>query len=334
MMVCPACSSELSPALDCRSCGWQVTYRQGVPALLVDTEPSDATMRDYFESYDQVATIDLDGKIMDERYIENLASNFCERVERVAGATICDIGSGKGFLARKLLGRGAASVTAIDISLAYLLRLTDQPGICPMLANAEALPFTDHFDIIVSSDVLEHVVNVASFLYCVNRALRPNGYFYVRVPYRENLLSYSPLLGCPTRFGHLRTYDRPLLRQALTEAGFVVERVWCDGYVPDLARRFWRGSSLGQKLHKHYLQRLRERGGNQADVTRLPHGLRPILLKPTVVIAAARKVKRLVPMGGGRLEDAQAPSSSPPDHDSARPQDSARRASADAAVEE
>jgi 2-polyprenyl-3-methyl-5-hydroxy-6-metoxy-1,4-benzoquinol methylase len=156
---------------------------------LPETDPA---TRSYTENYDRIARDDLDAKVMDERYIENLAANFCERVAHVSGSDICDIGSGKGFLVRKLLARGAASVTAVDISSPYLVRLTGQPGVFPLLANAEALPFVEHFDIVVATDVLEHVLNVGSFLYSVNRALRPNGRFYVRVPHRENLLPYFP----------------------------------------------------------------------------------------------------------------------------------------------
>jgi SAM-dependent methyltransferase len=299
MLVCPACASPLSPSLMCIACDWRGKYRDGVPVLLRDSDETDAAMRSYTENYDRIARDDLDAKVMDERYVENLADNFCRLIPHVSGSDICDIGSGKGFLVRKLLARGAASVTAVDISSPYLVRLTGKPGVLPILANAEALPFVEHFDIIVATDVLEHVLNVGSFLYSVNRALRPNGRFYVRVPYRENLLPYSPHLGCSYQFVHLRTYDRPLLRQALREAGFAVERLWHDGYVPELARRLWRRNWVGQELHRRFQQRLRSRGRDSADVTRLPHGLRQILLQPTVVIAAGRKIKKLAPMGGG-----------------------------------
>jgi hypothetical protein len=126
-----------------------------------------------------------------------------------------------------------------------------------------------------------------------------NTTYLVQLPYRENLLPYSPHLGCSYQFVHLRTYDRPLLRQALREAGFAVERLWHDGYVPELARGLWRRNWVGQELHRRFQQRLRSRGRDTADVTRLPHGLRQILLQPTVVIAAGRKISKLAPMGGG-----------------------------------
>ena len=293
MLVCPACASPLSPSLGCNACNWRGQYRDGLPVLLRESDLRDEVTRSYTENYDRIARDDLDAKVMDERYIENLATNFCEAVDLFPGAEVCDVGSGKGYLVKKLLARGAGSVTAVDISLPYLVRMLGQPGVSPVIANAEALPFAAHFDVIVATDVMEHVLNVGSFLYSLNRALRSGGRLYVRVPYRENLLSYSPHLGCPYQFVHLRTYDRPLLRQALEEAGFVVERLWHDGYLPGITRPIWVRGRLRQRLYRWFENRLCSHGRGAGAATLRPHGLRPIFLRPTVVIAGARKVKNL-----------------------------------------
>lgn len=299
MLVCPQCAAPLSPALSCNACDWHGSYRDGVMVLLSQSELEDGIARSYSENYDRIAQDDLAAQIMDERYIENLATNFCNAIDDVSGAEVCDIGSGKGHLVRKLLARGAAAVTAVDISLPYLVRMVGERGVSPVMANAEALPFAEHFDIVAATDILEHVLNPGSFLYCANRALRPGGAIYVRVPYRENLLSYSPYFGCPYRFVHLRTFDRLLLRQALEEAGFAVERLWLDGYMPGEAQPFWRKGHLRQRLYRFFEAGSRHAGRNPADVTLRPHGLRQVFLRPTVIIAAARKVHNLVPASGG-----------------------------------
>jgi SAM-dependent methyltransferase len=301
MVVCPDCSAELPASLSCDGCGWLGRHRDGVPMLLRGHDLHDDIARCYSDNYDEIARDDLAAKVMDERYIENLATNFCEAVDGVAGAEVCDVGSGKGYLARKLLARGAKAVTAVDISLPYLSRMVGEPGISPMIANAEALPFVEHFDIIVATDVLEHVLNVGSFLYSVNRALRPGGRLYVRVPYKENLLSYSPYCGCTYRFTHLRTYDRPLLRQALEEAGFAVGRLWHDGYMPGMARSIWSNGEFRRRFYRWFEDRLSSNGREPGDATLLPHGFCRMFLRPTVVIAAARRVKRLVPQAGGGM---------------------------------
>src|SRR6266478_3129024 len=91
---------------------------------------------------------------------------------------------------------------------------------------------------------------------------------------------------CPIR----RTLDRPLLRQALEEAGFSVERLWFDGYTPGAAKPIWQRGRLRRGVYRRFEDSLRRSGRNPADTTLLPHGLRQVFLRPTVVIAAARKV--------------------------------------------
>jgi SAM-dependent methyltransferase len=299
MLVCPACSGALTPELICAACGWRGQYRDALPVLLPDPELNDQIARSYRDNYDQIAQDDLEEKVSHPRFRENLARNFCDQIDLAPGAEVCDIGAGQGVLARKLIERGAATVTAVDISLPYLVRLTGQAGISPVMANAETLPFVEHFDVVVTTDVLEHVLNIGSFLYCLNRALRSGGRLYVRVPYRENLLSYSPHFGCPYRFVHFRTFDRTMLRQALQEAGFAVERMWFDGYLTDIPRSMWSRGGVQRKLYRFFEEGLRRSGRDPADVTLQPHGLRQIFLQPTVVAAAARKIKRLVPFAEG-----------------------------------
>ena len=300
MLVCPACATALEAQLACSACGWLARYHDGLPVLLDDADRADDVARCYTENYDRIARDDLDAKVLDEHYIENLADNFCQAIELKPGDQVCDIGSGKGYLVRKLLERGAASVTAVDISLPYLARMVGQPGIVPILANAERLPFAEHFDVVLATDVLEHVLNVGAFLYSANRALRSGGRLYVRVPFRENLLQYAPQAGCPYRFVHLRTYDRALLRQALEEAGFVVERLWLDGLIPGVAHPVWRRGRLRSGLYRWFENRLRRSANDPADATLRPHGFRRVFLRPTVVIAATRKVTTLMPANSGR----------------------------------
>ena len=140
MLVCPQCAQPLSSALSCTGCDWRGTCRDGVPVLLSGSELNDRVSLSYSENYERIARDDLAAQVMDERYIENLATNFCNSIDGIAGAEVCDIGSGKGYLVRKLLARGAAAVTAVDISLPYLLHMVGERGVSPVMANAEALP--------------------------------------------------------------------------------------------------------------------------------------------------------------------------------------------------
>jgi SAM-dependent methyltransferase len=173
--------------------------------------------------------------------------------------------------------------------------LTGLPGVIPMQGNAERLPFRETFDLLVSTDVMEHVLNLGSFLVSVNQSLRNGGVAIIRVPYRESLIAYSAQAGCKYEFVHLRTFNRRSLSDAMEGAGFAVEHTWLDGFnlysprpaaVSNLRRQVWYG-----RLQKWLFDRLPD----HTIVTTWPWPLAATLLKPNEIVVKARKVKGALP---------------------------------------
>lgn len=254
---------------------------------------ADPVLREYLGNYDQIAEQDLDVGILDEQYIRNLAKNLARMVGDVRGKDVLDVGVGKGYVLQELLARGVRSATAVDISLGYLKRLASLGRIRCVQANAENLPFESEFDVLLTTDVMEHVLNVGSFLVCANRALRQGGRLIVRVPYRESLLPYSPKQGCLWRFVHLRTFNKGTLRDYLGSAGFSVERLVFDGYVTGRPRRFWTSGPRRGSLYGRFADLLVKRYGSAAHATLLPRWLAGTFMPPLELIAVARKVAAL-----------------------------------------
>ena len=297
MVICPDCGEALG-GLEVRtcvaSCGWQGESRDGVPVFLSRADRQDPVLAEYLHNYDAVADEDLVRPILDDHYVLNQAANLVSYMGDLKGLEICDLGCGQGQLSKALLERGGPPhITAVDIALSYLRRLTAVPGVTPVLANAENLPFADAFDIVVTTDVMEHVLNVGSFLYALNRAIRKGGRAYIRVPYRENLLVYSPHLGCNYRFVHLRSFDKSLLRLYMRTAGFEVEGFRLDGFSIYTPREFWmRGlgrKPLYNKLQQAILNRLR----HAADVTRWNSRVARLFMRPQEIVVIARKYKAI-----------------------------------------
>src|SRR4051794_15584299 len=98
MLVCPSCTTSLDAELACTDCGWRTTYRDGVAVLLDNADFTDEIARSYTDNYDRIARDDLDAKVLDERYVENLAENLAKAVDLKPRASVADVGSGKGFL--------------------------------------------------------------------------------------------------------------------------------------------------------------------------------------------------------------------------------------------
>lgn len=288
MLLCPECRAPYVVGATLCSCGWQEENWENILVFLSSVR-RDRAFTEYLENYDQIASDDLAQSILNERYIGHQAANIMDMLQDViSGAQVCDLGVGKGYLSRLAIERGAGSVTAVDIATDYLTRLKGT-GIRLVQADAENLPFLEEFDIIMCTDVLEHVFNPGSLLFCINQALKPGGRFIVRVPFRENLLNYSPHLGCKYRFVHLRSFNKKLLKDMLTAAGFAVETVRYDGFWLSRPADFWMRGPLRQKLYLGLQSYLHQKLTSPVDVTRWPAWVARLLMPAQEIVIRARK---------------------------------------------
>jgi SAM-dependent methyltransferase len=266
-----------------------MSLTDGVQTFVRSSDLMDPTLKSYFQNYDELAETDLKQAIVDEVFVKNLAQNLVDSAGEVSGNAVCDLGSGKGYAARMLASKGA-KVTAVDISVAYLKTLAQEQNLRPVLANAENLPFRDHFDLLVSTDVMEHVLNLGSFLFCVNRALKMGGRFLVRVPYREDLLTYSPHLGCPYRFVHLRTFNRGSLKDCLVQSGFKVRKIWLDGFFWGKPKAVWFSKPKLGSFYSSVQRRATALGWSDANVTRLNPTVLSVFMQPSMIVADVEKI--------------------------------------------
>jgi SAM-dependent methyltransferase len=307
MLVCPECKTPVTEAeLRCASCGWVAEVRGGVLVLLAKADRKDPVFAQYLDNYAKISEDDLDAPVLDLRYVRHQADNLASFTGAVHGVKVLDLGCGRGILTKTMIERGASAVWAVDIALPYLSRLAGDSRIRPVCANAEDLPFRNAFDVAVSTDVMEHVLNVGAYLFSLNQALKPGGRAFIRVPLMENLLAYAPQLGCRYRFVHLRTFDKALLREALAGAGFRIDRIRVDGFNLGTPRSFWQAGAR-RRAEYAWFQRLVSRlVTDPMSVTRWPAWLAGILMKPHELMVAATKVKsiRAVPPHGFVLEDA------------------------------
>ena len=108
-----------------------------------------------------------------------------------ADGTLLELGAGTGFQARELTNRGF-DVKAIDLpKSAY-----SNSRVFPILDyNGTEIPFSDSsFDVVFSSHVLEHVLNVPALLKETRRVLKPGGYAVHAIP-NSNWRLFTTLAG-------------------------------------------------------------------------------------------------------------------------------------------
>jgi SAM-dependent methyltransferase len=300
MKICPNClGSELKTYEEtCGACGWKSRKVEGVLDFLSNKQRQDNVYQNYNKNYEELAQKNIKESNIDRNFLRTQAKNLIKYLGNISGSAVCEIGIGQGFLCDELLQRGVGRIVAVDVAMAYLKKFADTPGVELYLANAETLPFEGEFDLIVSTDVMEHVLNVGSFLFCVNRALVPGGRVAIRVPYREGLLNYSPHCGYGHKFGHLRSFNKDILRIYLEQSGFRVLGFYLDGYSPYIPRDWVMKSRFGRLMIHHLQQHVEGRLSHWSEIVNLPRPIITGLLRPVEIAVIATKIDSLTGNNG------------------------------------
>jgi cyclopropane fatty-acyl-phospholipid synthase-like methyltransferase len=156
------------------------------------------------------------------------------------GETVLDLGCGDGWMTAELAALGARP-TGVEIARAAVERAQRRhPQLTFALAAVDGpLPMQDNaFDVVWSSEVIEHVADTARWLSEARRVLRPKGRLLLTTPNHSRLRllvagiePYSEPLG-----DHLHLYSARSLRGVLREFGFGEIAITAGGG-PPLARR-------------------------------------------------------------------------------------------------
>ena len=194
------------------------------------------------------------------------------------------------MLANNIKQQGYEDVTVVDIAIPYLKRLDSD--FRAIIADAENLPFQEEFDYIFSTDVMEHVINIGSFLFSVNKAIKKNGLFIFRVPDLENLMQYTPHMGCKYDFVHLRSFNSELIKGLMKNAGFSIKKLEYDGYWTYSYKNFVTKSKIFNFLCSKLYPKITKDNFILSDNC-LKKFFCFLFLKPLEIVCVAQKIKDL-----------------------------------------
>jgi SAM-dependent methyltransferase len=142
------------------------------------------------------------------------------------GARILEIGAGGGYLLDNLGERGFNRLTGSDITVTSLAEMSRREhGFLVVGADAESLPFADQaFDIVISSDVIEHLTRPYQHLAEVHRILAPGGAYLLKTPNRRPAEAYYRLRDLyDYHIWHPSMFSPNELNRALGASGFSAE---------------------------------------------------------------------------------------------------------------
>jgi SAM-dependent methyltransferase len=156
-----------------------------------------------------------------------LFASLIRQADIPADATVVDIGTGTGANLRLLRDMGFARVTGIDPSIEAAHWCTEKGLGSVREGDIRALPLADQsVDLVLATDVVEHVNEDVTALSEICRILRPGGIALITVP------AFPSLWGLQDdRSHHYRRYRmRPFLGM-LHQIGLVVERKFYFNYL-------------------------------------------------------------------------------------------------------
>lgn len=149
------------------------------------------------------------------------------RLNLPSGAKVIDIGTGTGSNLRLLRDIGFCNVLGLDAS-DDAIRLCTAKGLGPVEHGSIcSLPIADaSHDLVLATDVIEHVDDDLQALREVNRVLAPDGFLLLTVP------TFSSLWGLQDEVAHHKRRYRmgPLLR-LIDAAGLVPVRAYYFNYL-------------------------------------------------------------------------------------------------------
>jgi SAM-dependent methyltransferase len=124
-------------------------------------------------------------------------------------SSVLDIGSGEGDHARMFVDKGK-NVTAVDLGSSVYYQQGSHDGVEILHGDFNSIHLQNEFDCVWASHVLEHQLNVHSFLLKVHSVLREGGILAITVPPLK-----PEIVG-----GHVSLWNAGLLLYRLVLAGF------------------------------------------------------------------------------------------------------------------
>src|SRR5262245_37768279 len=102
--------------------------------------------------------------------------------EDIFGKSVLDVGCGTGWFSHRAQERGAL-VTSLDVGTSLLQETLRKADVRPTVGDALSLPFADEsFDIVISSEVIEHTANPGRAVAEMGRVLRSGGTLVITCP--------------------------------------------------------------------------------------------------------------------------------------------------------
>ena len=156
---------------------------------------------DYFE--ERFGATEHDERRLREYIVSEIELDF---------ESVLDVGCGRAWIADYFLRKGK-KVISLDISVTNpkkALEMYPSPNHFGLAADSFKLPFNDKsFDLVIATEIIEHVVDPKLFINELFRTLKPGGKLIISTPYKE-ILRYVLCIHCNQKTpinAHLHSFN-------------------------------------------------------------------------------------------------------------------------------
>ena len=249
--------------LDCPACNRVYPVREGIlhlqPRDEITTASKDWSLRSFDDAYRRVggeqSNIEWGDKIGIPRAISQydhprVKGRLLEWLGPPDNGMVLDVGAGSGYFIFEMMGACTAkdlSFVGTDPSFEHIKwlerrrREEKNKSVLTVVGDGRSLPFADCvFDVVVSSEVLEHIPAKREAIQEMARCLKTGGVLLLSTP-SKNAFDFWDFVSAPLRWA-LRTrgpnaaYDRPIrprdLRSLLEEVGLAPEHFELNVLIP------------------------------------------------------------------------------------------------------
>lgn len=152
------------------------------------------------------------------RLIRNYIKRKNQKIEN-----IIDFGCGSAFKLNKYLGDPKVSITGVDQSFAIKLGKECYPKFTWIeddFSRESTIEFPD-YDVIISSDVIEHLVNPLYLLNRIKKCSHSDSVIFISTPERDLVRGFDSF-GPPENQKHVREWNKQEFGRFLKEEGFEI----------------------------------------------------------------------------------------------------------------
>jgi len=232
-LPCAACrASELLPAFDTNGFSYRRCAACGM--LMLSPAPSAARQLEYIRTSEALRhwreNMPPTVRASRERLYSERAAWLRERLARHGGSArrVLEVGAGNGEFAQALIGCGAGVERMILVEPQPLA--IDIPGVEAVDTRIEDWTSDERFDLAVSWEVIEHLLDPDPMLAAIRDRLDPGGLLVLSTP-NEASVETRALRGRSANllYDHVRIYNPHTLATLLERIGFEVLEIETPG---------------------------------------------------------------------------------------------------------